>query len=170
MHVATRHWRFANSPLQTAHEVWNGNGGSKDSKDLSRTKTYLTEKVGVDVEKLHEEAGEATELLTGEFAFHAAYLPSSITMDVKDGERLACIHCLKHKGEFRFDGDAGEVDELVLIVSVDTIKKPADTVSTLLGVKTEEGISRRVGVGFIYHAKEKGAEHPGWEYKQFRMR
>lgn len=172
MHAPTRRWHFAGSSGQTTHQVWETKDGSEESEDLSRTKTYLSGKIGVDIEKLHgDEVAEDTELLTGELSFHGAYLPSSsVKVEVKEGERVAHIHTSGHKGEFRFDGEARDMDEFILVVSVDTIKKPADTQSTLLGVTTEDGISRRAGVGFIYHSKEKAAKHPAWEYKQFRMR
>lgn len=173
MHVPTQRWRLADSSSQAAHEVWGGQDGSGESEALSRTETYLTEKIGVDIEKLHgkEEESEVKELLMGELTFCGAYLPSSaVTVGANEGERVAHIGCMGHKGEFRFDGEEHKVDEFILIVSVDTIKKPADTQSTLLGVTTEDGISRRVGVGFVYHSKEKTAEHPPWEYGQFRLR
>lgn len=172
IHVATRYWHFGGSSRpHTTHSTWEA---GDDSEDVSRARRYLTDKIGVDIVRLHgqEAAEEMPDLLCGELGFFGAYLPGlTVTVNVSEGSRLADIRNTDHhRGQFRFDGEACSVDEFVLVVSADTIRKPADVQSTLLGLVTEDGISRRVGVGFIYHSKEPSAKHPLWEYRNFRLR
>ncbi|MBE3050409.1 hypothetical protein IMZ48_49530 [Candidatus Bathyarchaeota archaeon] len=126
----------------------------------------------MDVEKMRGGETDMSDLLLpGELGFFGAYLPGlTVSVEVSEGARIAGIRYTDyHTGEFRFDGEACSVDEFVLVVSAETIKEPAGTQSTLLGVVTEEGISRRVGVGFIYHSKKRAAVCPKWEYRNFRL-
>ena len=172
IHVATRYWHFSDSTRHTTHDVWEAQeDDGKDSKELSAAKKYLQDKIGLDIEKIHgDEAEEAEEdLLTGELGFFGAYVPASATTVESKKGRMAEIKIGGHKGEFRFDGEARGIDAFVHVVSAETIRKPADTQSTILGLATEEGVSRRVGVGFIYHSKEPSSKHPPWEYKRFRL-
>ena len=75
-----------------------------------------------------------------------------------------------HRGEFRFDQGWGEVDEYVAVMTSDTITKPPDTQSILLGLATQGGVPRRVGIGWIYYTKDSDAPLPSWKYKFFRVK
>jgi hypothetical protein len=102
-----------------------------------------------------------------------------------------------HAGEFRFDDgfdggwseelskkreEEGELEEeevglheldLVAVTVTDTITKPSDAVALLLGLQSkggEDGVSERVGVGFLYCSRAEGVPRPPWEYKFFSVK
>lgn len=72
-----------------------------------------------------------------------------------------------HEGVFRFDDEVVVVDELVPVVAGKTIDKSSRTYSIVLGLSTEYGVSRRVGIGFVYWSKDLGVARPAWRYKFF---
>ncbi|RSL52035.1 hypothetical protein CEP53_008232 [Fusarium sp. AF-6] len=159
-------------------EIWKAAYAGKrtsDSKlesELSLTKSYLTERIGVDISKLQGQSVRKapSDLRCGELRFFGPYLSKEkVNLRTSKGRRVATISTSGHKGEFRFDDDARHVDELILMVSADTIQKRPKTQSTLLGVSTQGGISRRVGIGYIYHSEDRSSVKPKWEYKYFRL-
>lgn len=76
-----------------------------------------------------------------------------------------------HRGQFRYDSDEVEdIDELVPIVAGDTITKEPDVYSILLGFVTRDGVSRRVGIAYLYYSKDADVAKPPWEYRIFHVR
>jgi hypothetical protein len=179
IHVPILCWHFGASGRNGwTREIWKAaydgkrTADSKLQSELSLTKTYLTERIGVDIGKLHGQSVlEALPgLPCGELRFFGPYLSKEkVNLRTSEGRRVATINTLDHQGEFRFDDDARDVDELILMVSADTIQQHPNTQSTLLGASTQGGISRRVGIGYIYHSKDPSSMKPQWEYKSFRL-
>ncbi|KAH8806112.1 heterokaryon incompatibility protein-domain-containing protein [Xylogone sp. PMI_703] len=142
------------------------------SDDLSRTKRYLGDRIGINVGLLDQSLEKVPPNLScGELGFFGPYLPSSeFRISAATGEHVGSLEVSVHRGEFRFDDEVEKVDELVAVVAADTITKPPDTQSILLGLVTQDGISRRVGIGFIYYSKDPSAPKPGWQYRFFKVR
>jgi hypothetical protein len=180
IHVPITCWHYGGSSRRYwSSDIWKAASEApsdvvKHATDkLSREKAYLNERIGIHVDKLISLSlleAPAT-LVCGELGFLGAYLPAAeICLSVAKGERLGSMEISVHRGEFRFDGEIREVDEFVVIVAADTITKPPDTQSILLGLVTRDGISSRVGIGFIYYSKDSGSLKPQWQYKFFRVR
>lgn len=131
---------------------------------------YCEENIGVDTDTLLKQGvhGESPSLLLGELGFLGAYVDKGdVSLEQKKG-KVFSMDVGNHKGEFRFDAEGGEVDEYVVVVANDTITKPPDVVSIFLGLETgEDGVSHRVGVGWVYYSK--GSEMPPWKYRSFRV-
>ncbi|KAF9224652.1 HET-domain-containing protein [Gyrodon lividus] len=143
------------------------------SDELSRTKSYLGDRIGIDVDLLLDQSqSEVPEGLScGELRFFGPYLPSrEFRLSVAPGKRIGPLEVSVHRGEFRFDGEVEEVDELVAVVAANTITKPPDAQSILLGLSTRDGISTRVGIGFIYYSRDPSSLKPQWQYKFFKVR
>lgn len=145
------------------------------SSELTTAKSYLNARIGIDVDKLLSLSHTATEitmkLSSGDLGFFGPYMTST-EFHITDATTTGNVHRLKmgdHHGEFRFDCEDTDVDELVPIVAGETITRPSDTYSILLGLATQNSVSRRVGIGFIYYSKEQRATNIRWEYKIFRL-
>lgn len=142
------------------------------AESCAKFMSYVEEKIGIDVDTLLNQGvhGDPPGLHLGELGFMGAYLDSGdVSLTQKNG-KVSTMEVWNHKGEFRFDAEGGEVDEYVAVVTSDTITKPPDTQSMFLGLQTgEDGISRRVGVGWMYYSKKRGAELPPWKYKFFKV-
>ena len=144
-----------------------------ESEEFSQTKTYLNEYVGINADMLLSRSllMASVSLAYGELGFFGAYLPAGeVRLSSAKGERLGTLEISVNRGEFRFDGEFNEVDEFVAIVAADTITMSPKTQSTLLGLVTRDGISRRVGIGFVYYSKDPSSLKPRWQYKFFRLR
>jgi hypothetical protein len=76
-----------------------------------------------------------------------------------------------HKGEFRFDDpQSTQLDELVVVIASNTITHPPDTQSIFLGLRTEAGVSTRVGVGWVYYdVREDHMVLPPWQYRFLKL-
>lgn len=143
------------------------------AESCAKFMSYVEENTGIDVETLLNQGvhGEHPELNLGELGFLAAYLDADDVSLMKKKDQISNMSIWQHKGEFRFDAEGGEeIDEYVAVVTSDTITKPPDTQSIFLGLCTDkDGVSRRVGVGWIYYSKDPGAEMPPWKYKYFKV-
>ncbi|SPO07205.1 uncharacterized protein DNG_09899 [Cephalotrichum gorgonifer] len=141
IHVSIVSWHFSGSARQEwTHSSWKAayseerTTSSKVKGELSHTNKYLTERIGVDLEKLRGQPAlePPSDLLSGELGFLGAYLPKGeVTLALSEGKSAGTIKTLEHSGQFRFDDEPCEADQYILIVSADTIKKPADAQSTL---------------------------------------
>jgi hypothetical protein len=169
-------------------------GGPKHVSDrLSRTKTYLEEQIGIDVDKLveldHSQSSlkSSERLISGSLGFFGAYLSArkECFLGIKKKQKGTrhgtwdiwemCVADQKEfQGEFRFDDgeakEAKEVDEFVAIVAADKISNPFDPRVFFLGLVTQDGISTRVGIGFINCARASISPELKWQYKFFRIR
>ncbi|PYH88432.1 HET-domain-containing protein [Aspergillus ellipticus CBS 707.79] len=192
LYVPITRWYFGTqTPAIWSHDVWKTATATaavtarepepepepyqtKDPKpdELLRTTTFLADKIGLDVTNLLNYPAPSP-LEKGNLGFYGAYLPSSkFHLSLQINKRVSKLTVSAHRGEFRFDDldENNRVDELVPIVVGTTITKTPDTHAIFLGVVTENGISRRVGVGFIYLSKDEEEERPGWEYRFFCLR
>ncbi|CAG9937298.1 unnamed protein product [Clonostachys rosea f. rosea IK726] len=136
---------------------------------------YVQKDVGIDVDALatmgNEDAIESLGL--GDVGFRAAYINASqVSLSAKGkSKRIHAFEFGDHHGEFRFDVEGStEVDEFVAVLTADTITKPPDTESIFLGLVTVDGVSRRVGIGWVYYSRAESASRPPWEYKFFKLR
>lgn len=143
---------------------------------LEQLKSYTSSNVGISVDELLAKVtnDEVHNLAVGELGFIGAYLDAGdASLSVKDGPRVHEFRISDglHKGEFRFDEEAGEVDEFVAVVTSDTIKPDPETKtqSIFLGLQTVDGVSRRVGLGWITYSTNKADPRPPWKYKFFRL-
>jgi hypothetical protein len=162
-----------------SRDIWKAaceaqNGMTRNvSEELSRTKRYLTDCIGLDVNLLLSRSLRELprNLSCGELGFFGPYLPSNeFRLSVVASKRVCSLEVSTHRGQFRFDDKPQEVDELVVVVAANTITKPPDTQSILLGLTTRDGISTRVGIGFIYYSKEPSSLRPSWQYRFFTVR
>ncbi|RYP20216.1 hypothetical protein DL765_002890 [Monosporascus sp. GIB2] len=145
----------------------------EESNELSRTKSYLSNHIGINFDLLLDDSLSEVppSLSCGELGFFGPYLPSKeFRLSVATGKRVGPLEVSVHRGEFRFDGEVEEVDELVAVVAANTITRPPDAQSILLGLVTRDGVSRRVGIGFIYYSKDPSSVKPQWHYKFFKVR
>jgi hypothetical protein len=141
--------------------------------ELSHTRSYLSDRIGINVDLLLSQSLSEVQpsLSRGELGFFGPYLPfKEFSLSVVKGKRVRSLEVSAHRGEFRFDGEVEEVDELVAVIAANTITKPPDTQTIFLGLATRDGISIRVGVGFIYYSKDPNSHKPQWEYKFFKVR
>lgn len=157
-----------------SQDIWQAAGqmDGMASDYLTTLSTYVTTHIGIDTDHLLSKATTNTPTLSaGELGFTAAYIDANdVSMSVKKGSHI--IHTFEigpHKGEFRLDDEAGEVDEFLAVVASDTITKTPDRMTIFLGVKTEEGISRRVGLGWVYYSKTE-IHKPSWKYRFFQVK
>ncbi|KAK3368709.1 heterokaryon incompatibility protein-domain-containing protein [Podospora didyma] len=155
--------------------------GVKPSKGGSAT--YLDGKLGVSTATLRENSsprGPEVSLGIGQLGFYAAYLLSKeVQLAAKKSPKAERIVTMElpggHHGEFRFDdNEARAITEFVLVVASDTVAKQPKTQSIFLGVSTTpDGLSRRIGIGFVYYSSamsvEEAVNKPAWEYKQFKL-
>lgn len=137
------------------------------------SKSYAKKHVGVDMNTLvcGETSMKPPKLEVGELGFMGAFLDAGdVSLVPKPGSiRVSNMEIGLHHGEFRFDGESGEVDQYVVVVTSDTITKIPDTQFILLGLSTQDGISKRVGLGWAYCSKDPKAELPPWKYQFFRI-
>jgi hypothetical protein len=136
-------------------------------------KTYTGQKVGISVDELLTKTtnDKVHDLATGELGFIGAYLDAGdVSLTEKSGTRVYDMEIgSSHRGEFRFDDEAGEADEYVAIVTSDTITKDPTTQSIFLGLQTVDGVSKRVGLGWVYYSKDESDSRPPWKYKFFKL-
>ena len=190
------------------------------SNRLSYTKTYLKEKIGIDVDELEKADRSQSSLKlferldSGDLGFFGAFLSAKKecflkkTIKKPKGTRhptwefweISVADQKEFKGEFRFDdgevkddeveddevedddeveeddkvkdddSEAKEVNEFVAIVAADKISNPFNPRVFFLGLVTREGISTRVGIGFINFPKPPISPALQWQYKFFRIR
>ena len=153
------------------------------SDRLSHAKAYLNEQVGIDVDILEEadrsqSSLKSSELLnSGSLGFFGAYLSAreerfSNRKRTRYGNLEICeISVADQKGEFKFDdGEVKKVDEFVAIVAANKISRRFDPHAVFLGLVTQDGISTRVGIGFINCARASISLKQRWQYKFFRIR
>ncbi|KAK3363250.1 heterokaryon incompatibility protein-domain-containing protein [Lasiosphaeria hispida] len=159
-------WHYGGGTIQDTHNQLGSLGARK----------YLADYSGLNVELLisHSQYGKVTpsSLAWGELGFLGAYLPPERFGIISRDTRVATLELSgAHRGEFRFDNEAGvNVDQLVAMVACDSIIKPPGRVTIFVGLVTEEGVSRRVGIGFAYLGQEGSSAKPQWEYGFFRVR
>ncbi|KAK0730085.1 heterokaryon incompatibility protein-domain-containing protein [Lasiosphaeris hirsuta] len=152
---------------------WHYEGGTQDTHnqlESLRARRYLVDYFGLDVDlllprsQLEKEA--PSHLACGELGFlGACLLPDGFR--ISRGTRVAALELAGiHRGEFRFDNESeANVDQLVAVAACDTIIKPPGRVAIFVGLATEEGVSRRVGVGFVYLDQGESSMKPQWEYR-----
>ncbi|PKY03794.1 HET-domain-containing protein [Aspergillus campestris IBT 28561] len=140
--------------------------------EVARAKDYLKTVLGIDANALLSisrlVAPPVTKLSCGALGFVGACLLSTefCFVDTKKDHKVRRLEVGKHEGEFRFDDGVEVVDELVPVVAGETITG-SGTYSIVLGLATEYGVSRRVGIGFVYFSKDPEVARPEWRYKFF---
>lgn len=143
--------------------------------EVARAKEYLKTVLGIDANALlsisRVVAPPVTKLSCGTLGFvGACLLPNEFCfVDTTKDHKVRRLELGKHEGEFRFDEEVGVVDELVPVVAGDTITR-SGTYSIVLGLATKYGVSRRVGIGFVYFSKDPEVARPAWRYKFFCLR
>ncbi|KAI1398264.1 HET-domain-containing protein [Hypoxylon fuscum] len=142
------------------------------SDDFNRTKSYLTDCIGIDVNMLLDQSrSKLPSLRYGELGFFGPYLTArQFRISAPRSGQVGSLEVSTHQGEFRFDGEVQAVDELVAAVTSNTITKPPNTQTIFVGLTTRDGVSRRVGLGYIYYSKDSGAAKPQWQYKLLTIR
>ncbi|KAK3381191.1 heterokaryon incompatibility protein-domain-containing protein [Podospora didyma] len=142
-------------------------------KEFSHIKGELG-RIGMDAGLLLEnlQTQAPPRLLTfGELGFFAPYLPAAeFRLSPATGQQVFFLEISEHRGQFRFDGEVKHLDKLVVFVTTNTITKPPDIQSVLMGLSTLDGISTRVGIGYIYYSKEPNAGKLKWQYTFFTLR
>jgi len=116
-------------------------------------------------------------LARGELGFFAPYLSGEkvVLRKTPKPERFLTMEIASgQSGDFRFDDkdETRKVDEFVLALAAETVQDAAlqKTQSILLGLATsEDGHSKRVGLGFVYYPADEKAARPSWGYKQFKL-
>ncbi|KAF4119990.1 Heterokaryon incompatibility protein (HET) [Geosmithia morbida] len=183
MHVLIPFWHYGGTDKRFYSQgIWKAacevtdqadGGDGKVEGECCRSMRYAREKIGLDMDRLLDHARDDTartvKLVQGQLAFWGACVYArQATLQLKSG-RVRQLRIGLHAGEFRFDGGDAEVDEYVAVVTSDTITKPPDTVCILLGLRTRNGPSKRVGLGWIYLSREAGVVPPPWTYKLFKV-
>lgn len=137
----------------------------------SIAKGYARDKMGLEMDQLLSDVNdsEASCLKVGQLGFWGAYLDASDVSLVSKGGYVSRLSVGDHSGEFRFDNDQSAVDEYVAIVTSDTSVRPLRTQSILLGLASQDGVSRRAGLGWIIYSKAENVEFPSWRNKFFRL-
>lgn len=164
-------FRFRDGKKETRHGTWEisvadqkGVFGLDDGKKGTRHGTWdtsVTEQKGV----FRFDDGEKG---THHGAWDISVADRKGKFEVYDGTWE--ISVADQKGEFRFDdGEYREVDEFVAIVAADKISKPKNPFAFFLGLVTKDGISTRVGIGFIDCAEDLSSLKERWQYKFFRI-
>lgn len=179
-HVLIPCWHYGGTDHKFwSQAIWEANSSSHEqmNPDLAKAcvlaKTYAKEHIGVDMDMLCTEGahGEQPKLEVGDLGFVAAYIDGAdAALSTKSGSQVFNFEVWRHRGEFRFDKEFGEIDEFVVVVTSDTITKTPDTQSIFIGLQTKDGVSRRVGLGWMYYSKDADSAHPPWKYKFFRIR
>lgn len=179
MYVPIICWHYGDTSQRSwSHNTWTAaekpvKGMAKgESLQFSKAKDYLKHRIGIDIDLILDQSLSKVppSLRCGELGFLGAYLPTNeFCLSDTKGQRVGSLQVSAHHGEFRFDSHVKRVDELVSIVASDTLTKPAITQSTLLGLITRNGVSRRVGIGYIYCSKEPSAAKPKWQYRFFKV-
>lgn len=143
--------------------------------EVARAKEYLKIHLGIEANALLSisrlVAPPVTKLSCGALGFVGACLLSTefcFGATMKD-PKVRRLEVGDHHGEFRFDDGVEVVDEIVPVVAGDTITQ-SGTYSIVLGLATEYGVSRRVGIGFVYFSRDSGVARPAWKYKFFCLR
>lgn len=166
---------FIGGAWKSVYEDLDDDSTKQTFLELARSRHYLERRVGIDVKSLLEGSSRSEvelreSLQCGELGFFAPYVAArKFEVMVAPGHLYGNLDLSGHKGEFRFDGGDEPIDELVPVVSADTLTKNKDTQSILLGLTTRGGISKRVGVGYIYYSNVN-IPKPKWEYRFFRVR
>lgn len=157
--------------------AWKAAGSAPPgSSEFHQAKAFFEDRIGLDTQGLLSQSSSLpsdNNLQEGHLGFFAAYtrnmnLETTRSGPTGQGHKLTIG---EHAGEFRYDSTNEEeaVEELVLLVAAESITPVPYTASILLGLVTRDGISRRVGLGYIAH--KKGSEPVGlqWEYKFFQV-
>ncbi|KAI0884919.1 HET-domain-containing protein [Annulohypoxylon maeteangense] len=148
---------------------------SHTDSEVTRTRKYLQSRVGINVKVLLDESTQCDvpgdTLESGELGFFAPYVVAEqFHIKIKPGDVVGSLDVSGHRGEFRFDGGYEPIDELVPIVVADTLSKPPNAQSILLGLTTtRKGVSKRVGIGFV-HYSDVDLPKPQWNYRFFMVR
>ncbi|KAI0853476.1 HET-domain-containing protein [Daldinia vernicosa] len=171
-------WYYGGSKKQFwTRDVWKticetpNHATKKTTEEFRQTKHYLS-RIGMDTDVLLDWSRntQPPDLDCGELGFVAPYLNAGqFEVTTAKGEHVWILKVSSHQGQFRFDGRVEAIDELVVIVAANTITQPPDTQSILLGLTTRDGVSRRVGIGYIYYSKDTDFIKPQWNYKFFRI-
>ena len=178
IHVLIPAWHYGGTKKDFyTQQIWEAvcNTPSSMSAALAKAsalcQNYARDQIGVDMGKLLQHGETYPELDIGDLAFAAAYLDAGdVEVTGRDGGgQVSDMRIGPHKGEFRFDGESGEVSEFVVVVTSDTITQPPDTQSIFLGLETKDGRSRRIGLGWVYYSKTEGHTYPAWRYRVFRI-
>ncbi|KAI1464321.1 HET-domain-containing protein [Daldinia caldariorum] len=143
----------------------------KTTEEFRRTKSFI-DGIGISTEILLDWSRnkQPPDLNCGELGFVGSYLDAGqFEIKARKEEHVKILKVSCHEGQFRFDSDVKTVDELVVIVTANTITKPPDTQSILLGLTTRDGVSRRVGIGYIYYSRDEDIVRPEWKYRFFRI-
>ncbi|OTB19332.1 hypothetical protein K445DRAFT_314217 [Daldinia sp. EC12] len=172
-------WYYGGSQKQFwARDIWKticeiqGHTTKKAPEEFRRTK-YFFDRIGISTETLldRSRSKQPPNLNYGELGFVGSYLDAGqFEIKAAKDERIKTLKVSCHEGQFRFDGEIETVDELVVIVAANTITKLPDTQSILLGLTTQGGVSRRVGLGYIYYSRAEDFVKPEWKYKFFKIR
>ncbi|KAI1481061.1 HET-domain-containing protein [Daldinia eschscholtzii] len=183
LHVPIVRWYYGGSKLRHwTTDVWKIACEAQDcdtvsesaSKEVDRTRDYLRFRVGIDVKALIEgSSGKRIKLFHrlsyGELGFFAPYVKvRQFHVTIDSGSQVGKLEISGHLGEFRFDEGDELIDELVPIVAAN-VTRSTDAQSILLGLTTRRGVSRRVGLGYVYYT-DKDLPKPQWGYKFFRLK
>ncbi|KAM4060510.1 heterokaryon incompatibility protein [Hirsutella rhossiliensis] len=176
LHVPITRWHFGVSTGPVwSREVWAACDERPpiargiSTEELFRTKGELG-RVGIDVDLLVENATAepGRPLACGELGFFGPCVGlEEFSLSSTEGQQVCSLEVSDHRGRFRFDGDVRQVDELVAFVVTNTITKPPDTQSIFLGLHTSDGVSARVGIGYVYYSKDQTVRAPKWRYRFF---
>jgi len=180
VHAAIPCWDFPGGSGKRYHscDAWKaGADTGPDSSEFRRTKVFLEDRLGLDTQTLLRESSSSpldNTLQEGDLSFFAAYMSASaqdVNLNIIPAKELWQLRIDEHAGQFRYDSidDKEGVEELVLLTAAETITNPPDTVSILLGLATRDGATRRVGLGYLTHARGKESVGLQWEYKYFRV-
>ncbi|KAK6544732.1 hypothetical protein TWF694_001417 [Orbilia ellipsospora] len=180
IHSAIPRWYYSDGSGHgyDSCDAWRpaADAGSNSSEFL-KTKTFLEERLGFDALTLVSQSLPLLpdkSLRDGDLGFPAAYIPASdkVVHLEKVPVKQACpLKIDGHDGEFRYDSidNKEDVEEFILVVAAETIHETPRTVSILLGLVTKDGISRRVGLGYLYYRKNPESEGLPWQYRYFQV-
>lgn len=177
IHIPLVYWHYGDSDHRIwSHDTWKNANEARNGASRHVPDDYLGEHTGINVNLFLEQSLSQTppSLSCGELDFFGPYLPSckfriSVAgMALNKSSRVVAwwgegpldahvrlLEVSAFRGEFRFDDEVGDVDELVAVGAANTtLSKTHYTQSTLLGLTTRNGFSTRVGIGFIYFSKD----------------
>ncbi|PYH71695.1 HET domain-containing protein [Aspergillus vadensis CBS 113365] len=170
----SRDHRINMSKIRWSCKAWKEAGQSPlSSLEFHKAKAFLEKRLGLDTNLLYRRSlSFPTDLRTqeGHLHFFCAYT-SSYNIAAHCNGQAHQLKIGKAVGEFRYDSlkESEKVEELALLVAAESITSPPYTVSILLGLVTKDGISRRVGLGYVNHGLSSDPLEVHWEYKEFRL-
>ncbi|KAI2780455.1 HET-domain-containing protein [Daldinia loculata] len=183
LHVPIVRWYYGGSKLKHwTTGVWKTACEGRDcdttsehgEREVARTKDYLQSRIGIDIKALLDgSSGKSIKvfhrLSCGELGFFAPYVAArQFHVTIAPGSLVGNLDVSGHSGEFRFDDGDELIDELVPIVVAD-VTRSTDAQSIFLGLTTHRGVSRRVGIGYVYYTGEN-LPKPQWRYKFFKLK